>query len=211
MFFHLFDCLADIEALDEDVAVNIADTVDTFLRESTTLESQTVHAAILDRVTGSLDEGGYILVNEGTALGDDMRADVNELQTSRLATKDDIVAHDDMTGEGGIVGQHTVVADDTIMSHMDIGHDKVAIAYNSLAAGGGAAVDGAAFADGIVVTNLDSGVFSGELKVLRYGGNDSTGEDATVLTNTGTGEDGYIGAYPSAVAYLHIFTNGSEV
>ena len=140
-----------------------------------------------------------------------MRTDVDELQAGRLAAEDNPVAEDDMTGEGGVVGQHAMVADHAVVCHMDIGHQQVAVADDRLAAGGGAAVDGAAFAYDVVVADLHRGVFARELQVLRYGSNHRTGEYLAVLADACTGEDGHIGGYPSAVANLHILTDSGEI
>lgn len=210
-FFHLLDGVGDVETFDEDVAVDVADAVDALLGESTALEAEGVHAAVLDGVAGSFDEGWHVLVDEGTSLGDDVGADMDELQAGCLAAEDDVIAHDDMSGEGGVIGKYAVVAYDTVVGYMDVSHEEVAVADDGLAAGGGATVNGAAFADGVVVANLDGGVFAGELEILRHGSDDSTGEDAAVLADAGAGEDGYVGTYPGAVAYFNIFADSGKV
>ena len=89
--------------------------------------------------------------------------------------------------------------------------DFLVIANDSLTAGGGATVDGAALADNIVVANLDSSIFTGKFQILRHSSNDGTGEDAAVLANTGAGEDGHIGANPSAVTNLDILVDGGKI
>ena len=79
MLFHGLHGFGQGDALDEDVAVDVGDAVDTFAREAAALQAEAVHAAVLDGVAGGLDEGRDVLVDEGAALGDDVRADVDEL------------------------------------------------------------------------------------------------------------------------------------
>src|SRR5690606_8249067 len=75
---------------------------------------------------------------------------------------------------------------------------------------GSAAVDGHAFPYGAVVADDCQGVFSFELQVLRYGGDDRTGKYPAVFTDPRSFHNGYIGTDPGAFTDLHVLMYRSK-
>ena len=133
------------------------------------------------------------------------------LSTREPPAVNDIVAHNDVAGKGGIVGKDAFAAHHTVVCNMDVGHEEVVGADDRAPRGGGAAVDGATFAYDVVVADFAGGVFAIEFQILRYGGNDGAGEDMAVFAYPCTGVDDHIGFDDSVVTDNHIFANGGEV
>src|SRR5574344_395607 len=102
-------------------------------------------------------------------------------------------------------------AGDTIVSHMNICHKEIVVAYHSATRSCGTTTNGATFTDNIIVANNGSGVLSIEFQVLRDGRDNCSGENLAIFTNTGAGENGHIRANPSAVTNFYIFIDGGEI
>ena len=116
-----------------------------------------------------------------------------------------------MSGQRSIIGKYAVAADNAVVGNMHIGHNEVVVADNRFARSRGTAVYRAAFADDIVVANLDSGVLAVELQILRDGGYDGTWKDLAVLTDTGSWKDCHIRTNPRVVADDDILIYGGEI
>ena len=173
--------MADTPPFLEHKTVDVGDVVDALTAEPAALKAQRVHSGVGNGVTRSFHEGRNILVHQRPARGDDMGANVNELQAGGLAAQYHIVAHDDVASQGGVIGKHTVVAHHAVVCHMDVSHQQVVAAYHRPARGRSAAVQRAALPDNVVVAYLAGGVFSCKLQVLRDGGNDCARKDRKLL------------------------------
>ena len=93
---------------------------------------------------------------------------------------------------------------------MGICHDQTVASDLSLAFGGSTAIDGDTFSDCSVVADNRQCVLAAELKILRYGTNDSSGENNTVFSDPGTFKDCDIAAYACALADFHVLVDGHE-
>src|SRR5690606_1054588 len=103
----------------------------------------------------------------------------------RVAAEDGPVIHDDMTGQGRVVDQDGVVADHAVVTDVHIGHQQVVVADARLATVlHGAAVNGHAFTNDIVITDLQPGRLP---LVLQIGG---------ILADTGELKNAVVAADP---------------
>ena len=83
-----------------------------------------------------------------------MSANTAKLMDSAEAADDGIVFHNDMPGEGAIVGENDVVSDQAIMSNVGVGEKVVVTADHRSCIRHSATVDGAKFAKAVVIAHL---------------------------------------------------------
>ena len=115
-----------------------------------------------------------------------------------------------MSGEGGAIGENTIVPHDTIVCDMGVSHDQAVVTHYSTHAVYGSLVDSHTLANGGVVSNMSGGLFPPILKVLGNGRDDRPREDLTILPDACPLHNSNVGAYPSPFAYFHIFADGRE-
>jgi hypothetical protein len=97
-----------------------------------------------------------------------MRANSAELVYTGKATQNRVIVYANMAGQGGVIGENRVVADDTIMRDMHISHDPIIVAdTGNPGILNRAGVKRAKFANDIVIANVQSGWFTGIFFVLR--------------------------------------------
>ena len=205
-----FHSVADVEAGEVEISVNLLDVADGVVAEVAATQTYTVDAGVADGLAGGLDVGRDVLVDEGAALNHHVRADVAELVHERAAADDGEIVDHHLAGQLRGVADDDVVAYGAVVGHMAVGHDEAVVAYGGAAAGGGAAVHGDALADGGVVADDGQGVLAAELEVLRYGADDGTGEYGAVTSDAGAFKDGYVAADARALADFHIGVDGDE-
>ena len=82
-------------------------------------------------------------------------SDVHELVKCRSTAQKRSVVHAHVTGQQTIVRDNDIVSDLAIVSDMRSDHQEILVADFRRAALGGAAMNGAVFADNIVVSDLD--------------------------------------------------------
>ncbi len=107
-------------------------------------------------------------------------------------------------GEVHAVGDDDVIAQDAVVSEVDISHQQAVGAHGGLLAIRSATVDGHALADGGAITYFSGGVFTGELEVLRDRTDDGTGEDPALFADARAVHQHGVGSDPTAVTDHHI-------
>jgi len=115
-----------------------------------------------------------------------------------------------VSGEGGTIGENTIVPHDTIVCDMGVSHNEAVVTHYSTHAVYGSLVDSYTLTNGGVVSNMSGGLFPSILKVLGNGRDDRPREDLTILPDASALHNSNIGAYPSPFAYFYIFANSRE-
>ena len=118
------------------------------------------------------------------------------------------VAHRDVPGEGRIVCENRVVANDAIMGHMHVGHDPVVVAYaghTCILRGAGA--EAAELADRITVADFKPGRLTGVFLVLRLGTDGAKLEDPVVATDPGMTFNDHMRTDGRTLGNFHVFAN----
>ncbi|MNR10881.1 hypothetical protein D3C85_1271540 [compost metagenome] len=122
-----------------------------------------------------------------------------ELVHAGKAAQDHPVTDVHVAGQRRVVGEDGVVADLAVVRQMDIGHDPVVVADAGHAAIlRGADVEGAEFADGVVVADFQPCRLARVLLVLRHRTQRTELENAVVLANAGMAFDHHVRADPGA-------------
>ncbi len=113
-----------------------------------------------------------------------MRADLQELIDARVAAEHHPVSNFHMAGDADVVGENGMIPDDAVVRHVHIGHQQV-VAANArvVAAHRCAPVQGTAFANDVVVADLQPGLLAGELLVSRVLTHGSELVDSVVLAD----------------------------
>ena len=89
----------------------------------------------------------------------------------------------------GVVADDTVIADETVVRQVAVGHDETVLANPWWSSGPCCPVDGDKFADGGIVADLHGGLFP-VFQILRNGGDHGAGKYAAVLADAGAFHDG---------------------
>ncbi len=126
----------------------------------------------------------------------------------RQSAQNGIIAHLDMTGEGGAVGHDDMIADDTVMGNMGICHEQIVAADNGLpGAVAGAAMHGDRLADGVAVTDLQGRFLSLELEILRRCAYRRELVDPVLFPDFGPIANDHVRRNDRPVTYRRAFTN----
>ena len=145
-----------------------------------------------------------------TAASDDGHgADAAKLMHSGDATDDGAVLHDDVTGKGGDVGHHNVIAELTIVRDMGVSEEVIAGTNYSSIAIVGSAVDGDIFTKGVVVTNAGAGGATGMFKVLRLEANAGKGIDCIGFAQLSVAVDDDVGMKGTTLTKRNIRANNT--
>ena len=83
-----------------------------------------------------------------------------------------------MPSQGHAVRNDAVISNQTIVGHMDVGHDKTVLTNSGLHAIRRSAIDGHIFPQCRVITHMGQGIFTVVFEILRNGRNDDSWEDA---------------------------------
>ena len=134
--------------------------------------------------------GRDILANTRVSLGHGEIANVDELVKPGATAKENLGAKVAMAGNHDVIGEDVVVPDFDVMGEVGDGHDEVAVADDGVAAWPGAAVNGDVFADGVAVSNENTG-FGGGVKaeILWQAANDRAVFDSVVCAHDDTSAD----------------------
>ena len=127
-----------------------------------------------------------------------------------MPAKNSIIANITWPGHLCIVAHDTVIANNTIMCNMAVCHDQAIVSHFGGPPVFAAPVNGYKFPNGSIITDLYSCIFTFIFKVLRNGRNNSTRENAAVLTNSCTFHNGYIAADPGAFTNFYILVNNTK-
>ncbi len=129
-----------------------------------------------------------------------MGADAAELVNRGETAKDHEIADHHVARQGRVVGEDAVVTDDAIMGDVHIDHEQVAAAHLGQALIlHGTTVEGAVFANDVVVANLEEGALAGVLLVLAILTDGGVLEDLVATTDLGRALDHHMGTHPGVV------------
>src|SRR5690606_4653286 len=121
-----------------------------------------------------------------------------------------IITNGNMAGECCTIRKNTIITHNTVVGNMAVSLDQTVLSNYSFPAVFCTAVNGYAFADGGIITNFGSSLFTRKLQILRNSGNDSSRKYTAVFTNSGTIHDGYIRAYPCSFSNDNIFMDSNK-
>lgn len=190
--FDAFEGVAVVHVGEVEVTIYLLYVANGFVGEVATAQPDRVDSGIGYGVAAGFDVGGDVFVDVRATLYHHMSPDVGELVYEASAADDGVIVDDDFAGYLCRIGDNDVVADDTVVGDVRIGHDQAVAAYDGFTFGSGAAVHGDAFAQRGVVAYLRRGVFSLKFHVLGNGRDDSPREYLAVFTNAGSFENGHV-------------------
>lgn len=127
-----------------------------------------------------------------------------ELVDKRSAADYRIVIDYYLAGYLRSVGDDYIIAYDTVVGDMRIGHDEAVGANHGLALCCCAAVYGDTFTYGGIVADDGCSLLSAEFQILRYAGNHSSRENIAVFADTGTVHDHDVGGNACAFTDFNI-------
>src|SRR2546425_2108428 len=113
-----------------------------------------------------------------------------------------------MPAQGSAVGQHNVVANQAVMSHVRIDHEKVLVAdtcHHPAAAG--PRVERGELANDVVVADGEDTVLALVLLVLRDGADTGELKNAVLTADRGATLDDRVRSNPGVLAASHLRTN----
>ena len=121
------------------------------------------------------------------------RADVNKLVHTGLAADHGKVVDMHVSGQSHVVGDDQIVAENTVMRHVNVGHQQIAAtdARNALILNR-AGRNRTVFANNVVVADLKIGFFALVLLVLRFATDCGTLEESIVATDRGQTLDNHV-------------------
>lgn len=200
------DCVAAVV----EYAVYFLDEFDSLGAETATAQAHGIHSGIANRFAGSLDKGRNVLVDKGSALHHDMRSDVAELVNQAATTNDSEVVDFHFTGKLACIADNNVVADDTIVSDVAVGHNETVAAYYCAALSRSTAVYGHTFAQYGVVADDSSCLLALEFQILGNGTDDRAGENGNPCADTSAFENCDIAANACTRADFDVAVNCGE-
>ena len=83
-----------------------------------------------------------------------------ELMNSSMTANDGEIIHDHLTCQGNGVYKDYAIANNTVVSNMNVGHNQAVTANHGFPVGRCASVYGYALPDGGIVPDLNSGIFT---------------------------------------------------
>ena len=97
-----------------------------------------------------------------------MFSDVDKLMYGRHSAQDSKIIDNDFSGQLAGIRNDAVVANQTVMSDMRVGHNQTVVAYLGYSFGSRTPVHGSTLPDGRVIPDFYNGFFTSELQILRY-------------------------------------------
>ena len=167
--------------------------------EAAALEADEVESAQGGGVAVGDHERRDVLDDFAAAADDGVGTDAAELVDAGEAGDDDVVGDGDVAAEGGAVGENAVVADDGVVGDVGIGEEVVVVADDG-GLGGGAAVDGDVFAEGVALADEDAGWFAGVFEILGALADGGEGVEFVVGPDGGVSVDDDMAVQVAAVA-----------
>ena len=161
--------------------------------QTTALQANPVQAA---QTTGvPLDDRvrRHITVDAAHATHHRHGADVDELVDAQDAADHRAITDHDMAGHGHTVSNHDPVAQVAVVAEVAVGHQQIAIADAGQLPLMGGAVDGHAFANGVVVANHHLGGGTVVFEVLGFRTNGCARENAVALADADAAIEHHMG------------------
>jgi hypothetical protein len=173
--------------------VNFGDAV---FGESAALEADFVHAVGVGVAGGGGHGEGQDVLRDGGASADvGVGADAHELMHGAERSDDGPLFDGDVAGDGRSVDQHDVIFDEAVVADVGVGHDEqMAADFGEASAFDGAAIDGDAFADFVVIADFEARGLVVVGDVLRSHADGGVGEKRIVVADFGWAFDGDVGA-----------------
>src|ERR1700750_871715 len=100
-----------------------------------------------------------------------------KLMNGTHTTQYGIIFNDNMTSYLGIIAHHAIIANNTIVGEVTIGLNQAIAANGGFFPVLGSAINRYKFPNCCVISDENIRIFTLKLKILRYGGNDSSREN----------------------------------
>src|SRR5690606_3118711 len=140
--FQFFQRFAVVHPLHENVAIDLLDLADLFGSKSAAAQSYRIDAGIGEGFACRFDKRGYIFSHERASRDHNMGADLNKLVKRARSADDRPVVDFHMAGELYGVYEYAVVADNAVVSDVDIRHEEAVLADHGFVFVACAAADG---------------------------------------------------------------------
>ena len=166
---NLFKGLCGVEFGAEEEAKGSFDCFETRAIESAALEADGVHAvAFRFALSDDSRKRRHVLGDDGAGADVGVAAHAAELVDRTERADIHVVFDDDVAGQCRAVGKHGRAADDAIVGHVRISHEKIVISdLRDASAARRAAAHGGEFAEPVAVADDQLGVLSPEFQILR--------------------------------------------
>src|SRR5678816_330367 len=139
-----------------------------------------------------------------------MRSNIDKLVYGAHSPQNRPVANGDMSGHLGIVAHYTVITNYAIMRQVAIRHYQAIFPNHGFLSHFCSSVDCYVFADRSIISNANGRIFTLEFKILRNGGDNGSGKNATIFSDARTFHDGYIRTDPCSFTNFHILVDNCK-
>src|SRR5690554_967824 len=115
-----------------------------------------------------------------------------------------------MTCKSGSVREDTIISDNTVVSHVAVGHYPTIISDYGFHSVGCSSIDGYTFSNCGSVSDNGYRIFVLKFHVLWNSRNYSSRKNRTILTDSGSLHNGYVRAYPGSFSDFYVFMNSRK-
>ena len=130
-----------------------------------------------------------------------MGANLAKLVHRAEAADDCVVTHDDVAAQRAVVGKNDMVSDNAVVPDMAVGEKVSVAADRRVRTGSGASIDGAGFAKGIGIANLQVGRLPLVFEILGALPDRRVGKEFVFLSDLGGAIDLGVRYFDTADAY----------
>lgn len=148
--------------------------------------SQTNDVQAADPISSKRNrERRQVFADRGTALHQRQRADARELVHEAIAGNKRAILHYDVAGQQDAIGHDHMIANDTVMADMRIGHHEIVRTDHGFIGECGGPVHREVFAKDIAVADAQARRFAFVFQILRIVADDTTGMELVARADLG--------------------------
>src|SRR5690606_19264079 len=181
-----------------------------FRRKAFSAQAHRVDANVGKRLARCFYKRRYVFAYQGATRNERVRTNIHKLLHRYQPGEYYAITDGDMSGKGGAVRKNTIVANDTVVRHVAIGHDEAVGTNFGHATICGTSIDGNTFSDCGVITNNSKGFFSFVLEVLRDGRDYCSRKYSAIFTYASSLHNRNVGGDIGTIANFYILVNGSK-
>jgi len=177
--------LFDVQVGPAEEPVGFPQGADFFRGEPPAFQADLIDAADFGRIAVGDHEGGHVLNDLGAAADDGMTPNAAKLVDPAEAADNGVVLHHHMTGQGAIVGENDMMADQAIVGDVGVGQEIVMVADDGLATRAGSAIDRAELPEAVGIPDFQMGGLDGVFEILGPLADRGEGEESVAIPNHG--------------------------
>ena len=155
-----FQGLTQIESGTQNHAVAVFERLTRLFGDTAPLHAANVHAKEAGRLAVYHSKGRNVLSHLGHAADHGQSADAHKLMNAAHAAEYRLIFDFHVAAQADRVGNHDLVTQDAVVSHMGVGHDQVVVAQLGDGAFVGSPMNCDILADDVAASDDDAGFFA---------------------------------------------------